>query len=87
MHFEADAAGKDDPTVLEIAANEGRILVSQDVRTMPRHFSDYVQRHPSPGLILVPQKLPSGAAIEELVLLWVASEDKEWVNQICYLPI
>lgn len=29
--FEVGAAGKDDPTVLQIAAREGRILVSHDV--------------------------------------------------------
>jgi len=58
---------------------EGRILVSHDVRTMPRYFQEFVHRQSSPGLILVPQKLALSAAIDELVLLWIASEDYEWL--------
>lgn len=85
--FEVGAAGQDDPTVLRIAAQQGRVLVSQDARTMPRHFYEFTQREASPGLILIPQKLALSIAIEELVLLWIASEDTEWVNRICYLPI
>lgn len=85
--FEVGAAGKDDLAVLQIAAEEGRILVSHDVRTMPRYFQEFIHRQSSPGLILVPQKLALGAAIDELLLLWIASEDNEWVNQIFYLPI
>jgi hypothetical protein len=85
--FEAGAAGKDDLTVLKIAAEKGCILVSHDVRTMPRYFPEFIHRQASPGLILVPQKLALSAAIEELVLLWIASESSEWVNQICYLPV
>jgi predicted nuclease of predicted toxin-antitoxin system len=33
--YEAHARGKDDPTVLQIAAEQNRILVSHDVRTIP----------------------------------------------------
>lgn len=85
--FEVGAAGKDDLTVLQIAADEGRVLVSHDLRTMPRYFHEFIHRQNSPGLILVPQKLALTAAIDELVLLWIASDDNEWANQICYLPV
>lgn len=81
------AVGKDDLTLLQIAADERRILVSHDVRTMPRYFHEFAQRLASPGLILIPQKLALSVAIEELVLLWTASEGNEWVNQVCYLPV
>jgi hypothetical protein len=79
--FEAGAA------ILKIAAEKGCILVSHDVRTMPRYFHEFIHRQASPGLILVPQKLALSAAIEELLLLWMASESNEWDNQICYLPV
>jgi Domain of unknown function (DUF5615) len=81
--FEAGIAGKDDLAVLRIAADDGRILVSHDGRTMPRHFRAFVGRQASPGLVLIPQTLALGRAIDDLVLLWLASEDKEWINQIC----
>jgi hypothetical protein len=29
----------------------------------------------------------SAAAIEELLIIWLASGAEEWVNQICYLPL
>ncbi|HUH61819.1 MAG TPA: DUF5615 family PIN-like protein [Terracidiphilus sp.] len=84
--FEVGAAGKDDATVLRIAAELGRILVTHDVRTMPACFQKLIGRQSSPGLILIPQRLALGTAIEELALLWTASEADEWTNQICYLP-
>jgi len=40
-----------DPEVLALAAREGRILVSHDRRTLPRHFREFVTSHHSPGLI------------------------------------
>jgi hypothetical protein len=35
---EAGLMGLDDPTVLALAASEGRLLVSHDRQTMPHHF-------------------------------------------------
>jgi len=37
---EANLEGLDDPVVLGIAAQEGRVLVSHDRRTMPYHFGE-----------------------------------------------
>jgi len=63
--------GLDDPRVLALAAEEGRVLVSHDVNTMPRHFRDFTQKQESPGLILIPQKGVSlKQAIDGLILIW-----------------
>ena len=85
--FEVGAAQRSDLTVLKIAAAEGRVLVSHDVRTMPRYFLEFTRQRSSPGLILVPQRLPISVTIDDLVLLWSASEDFEWVNRLLYLPV
>ena len=85
--YEAGAVGKDDPTVLQIAAEINRILVSHDVRTMPQHFLKFIAGKNSPGVILIPQKLPLSTAIEQLALIWLASEAEEWVNLIRFLPL
>ena len=37
----AGLEGIEDPEVLAIASREGRILVSHDYGTMPRHFRDF----------------------------------------------
>jgi Domain of unknown function (DUF5615) len=85
--FEVGASGASDPAVLQIAANEGCILVSHDFKTIPQHFHDFVRSQISPGVFLIPQRLALSIAIDELVMLWVASDAKEWVNQLCYLPL
>jgi predicted nuclease of predicted toxin-antitoxin system len=84
---DAGLTGMSDPAVLAFAASEGRVLVSHDRKTMPVHFSDFVQRSTSPGLLIVSQHLAVSAAAEELLLIWVASEAEEWINQVACLPL
>lgn len=55
--------GVADPDVLALAAAQDRVLVSHDLKTMPRHLGDFLQAHGfSPGLIIVPQHMPIGQA-------------------------
>lgn len=76
-----------DPDVLRTAANSGRILISHDYRTMPAHFATFCETRSSPGVILVPQDLDIGTAIEDLLLIWTVTEAREWVQQIGFLPV
>ena len=84
---EADLAGLADAEVLALASREGRVLITHDGKTMPRHFSDFVAIRPSPGVIIVPQRLPVSDVVEDLLMVWSASEAEEWTNRICYLPL
>jgi hypothetical protein len=83
----AGVIGLPDPDVLHRAAELGRILVSHDRKTMPAHFARFLDRRTSPGLILVPQGLDIGVAIENLLLIWAATEPAEWVDNIAFLPL
>ncbi len=85
----ADAGldGLKDPDVLRISADSGRILVSQDRRTMPAHFARYVNEAHSPGVILLREAIPIATAIEELVLIWSASEAEEWIGRLVWIPL
>jgi len=76
----------DDPDVLALAAREGRVLVSHDRKTMPKHFRDFIASQESPGVIIVSQKLPVGRAAELLHLLWSASEAEDYRNIVYDLP-
>jgi len=77
-----------DPQVLELSSARGRVLVTHDVRTMPEHFSDFLLADQScAGMILVPKKMPIGAAIDDLLLIWQVSEAEEWINQMRRLPL
>ncbi len=84
---QARLKGIEDPKVLALAATSERILVTHDRRTMPRHFADFIADRTSPGLLLIPQKIPVAIAAEELVLIWAVSEPGEWVDRICALPL
>jgi hypothetical protein len=66
---EVPLEGLPDELVLAVAAEQGRVLVSHDVSSMPDHFRDYVRHRGSPGLILVPQDLSIGRAIESILLI------------------
>ncbi len=84
---EAGLSDLDDLQVLALAAREGRILVSHDRKTMPRHFAGFIQSNTSPGLIIVSQRTDARAAIEELLMIWSASEAEEWTNNISTIPL
>jgi hypothetical protein len=83
----AGLRGVKDPQVLSLAAQEGRILVTHDQTTMPHHFAEFITQQVSAGVLIIPQHVPVAAAMEELILIWVASEAEEWVNRICFLPL
>jgi Domain of unknown function (DUF5615) len=84
---EAGLRGLPDSDVLARAAQENRILVSHDRRTMPAHFATFIQNHVSPGVFLIAQSLSVRTAIDELLLLWACSESEEWTNRIVDLPL
>ncbi len=78
--------GTPDDQVLAVAADEGRILVSHDLKTMPNHFAQFIPNRSSPGVIIVSQSLPIGEATYLLLLIWEASEAEEYINSIHRLP-
>ena len=73
--------------MLALAAHAGRVLVTHDRKTMPKHFAEFIGHTTSSGVIVIPQKLPVRAAIEDLLLIWTASEAEEWHNRIQVLPL
>ncbi len=83
----ADLAGLDDYKVLALAADDGRVLVTHDRKTMPHHFAKFIKARTGSGVIVIPQDLSISAAVDELLLIWTASEASEWLDRICYLPL
>lgn len=84
---QAGLKGLKDPEVLVLAAETDRVLVTHDVKTMPSHFARFLQSATSPGVLLVPQHLPIATVVEEILLLWSATEPSEWTNRIVWLPL
>lgn len=78
----------DDPTVLQWAAAQDRVLVTHDVKTIPGFAHARVAGgSPMPGVLLVPTSLPVASAIDELATIAEASEQAEWAGQVVYLPL
>lgn len=85
--FAAGLEGVKDPEVLAIAAQQRRILVSHDRKTMPSELAEFITINQSSGVIIVSRKLPIEVVIEELLLIWAASTAEEWVDRIAKLPL
>src|SRR6266478_8790778 len=84
---DAGISGLKDPDVLRLSAETGRVLVSQDRRTMPAHFAEYVSAANSSGVILLREAISIAVAIEEHVLISTASEAEEWINRLAWIPL
>jgi hypothetical protein len=77
-----------DAEVLAYAADQGFLVVSHDINTMPdAAYARMRAGQKMPGLLMVKQSDPVGPAIASLVLIWSASEAEEWENCVCFLPL
>ncbi|MBM3834136.1 MAG: hypothetical protein FJ403_12880 [Verrucomicrobia bacterium] len=85
---EVGLGSADDCDVLDYAANEGLIVVSHDVNTMPAAaFRRLENGKPMGGLFMVKQSDPIAPIIESLILTWSARTLQEWTNRVIFLPI
>ena len=74
--------GLSDLEVLAFAAAEGRVLVTHDLATMPDHFAIFVAAQPSPGLLVIRQKVSIRRGLEEIIHAWRDTEANDWINQL-----
>jgi hypothetical protein len=82
------AFGTSDPALLAFCALEKRLLVSLDRASMPDHVADYVAAGGSTaGVLLVTRRCSFRQLLDDLVLVWSATEAEEWRDTIQYLPL
>ena len=85
---DAGLSAADDPTILEWAAQNGRVLITHDVSTMTHFAYERVRAGKRmPGVFEISRKVPIGVAIEQIVLLAECSLEAEWEGQVRYLPL
>lgn len=77
--------GLSDPEVLALAAATGRVVISSDQNTMPRHFAEFIGAHESPGVIIVPQTVRISRAIEAIIVIWQDASYEELRNRLRWL--
>jgi hypothetical protein len=75
-----------DLEVLRIAAEDGRVLVSGDLRTMSVYFHGFAATRESPGVLLIPSSRSIGAAIEGLLFVWLNWTPDDFHNWVRWLP-
>lgn len=77
-----------DRVLLAWAAAHDTIVVTHDTTTMTRFANERVeQRERMPGVIVVPQWLGIGPAIDELLIILGASDAAEWFDRVVFLPL
>jgi predicted nuclease of predicted toxin-antitoxin system len=77
-----------DAEVLAYAADNGFIVVSHDVNTMPSAaYARMSSGQKILRLLMVKHSDPVGVIIVCLILIWSASEAAEWENHVCFLPL
>lgn len=81
-----DLHGVPDEQVLLLAANEKRVLVTHDRRTMPFHFQNFTANQDSFGVIIVSAQITIGQAAEWLHLIWETSSAEDYLNVLYYVP-
>jgi len=70
-------SGADDPTILQWAAEQGRVLLTHDVSTMTKHAYERLQNGQlMPGIFEVSRSCPIAQAIDDLLLLAECSTDE-----------
>lgn len=78
----------DDPTILEWAAADTRILLTHDRAIMPDFaYARVIAKRPMPGVFVVPDRMAVRQALDELLLIDTCSEQAEWIGLVVYLPL
>jgi Domain of unknown function (DUF5615) len=77
-----------DPIILEWAAQQGRVVVSVDTKTLAVAAWDRVTRGlPMPGVAILRTILSIGQAINELELVAIVGNPDDFRDQVIYLPM
>ena len=79
--------GADDAAILLWAEREGRILLTEDVHTMPGHLTAHLQagQH-SPGVFIVSVGCSIGQLVSNLELVAHAGNSADYADTITYVP-
>jgi len=80
--------GVEDTPLLAWAAAQNRVVVTHDLKTIPKYAYERVKTGQAmPGVIAVPDSIPIGQAIEELALVVECCQPSEIENLVMYLPL
>jgi predicted nuclease of predicted toxin-antitoxin system len=80
--------GLDDPTILEWAASEGRVIITRDPNTMTKHgYERLAAGLFMPGMIVITTQQVHRRIVEDILVWLEASSPEELASDIKYVPI
>lgn len=85
---QAGLRGAADAEILEWAAQQHRVVITQDAKTMPLEAYERLHKNlPVPGVVVVPKHLPLSVAIDDLETLMVYGEERDFEGRVLWLPL
>jgi hypothetical protein len=84
---DAQISGEDDTVVLDWATRNDRAVLTHDVCTMIPAMRELLRTSRGAPIVFVPDSLPDGLAIEEILLLDECSVADDWEAGVVYLPL
>jgi hypothetical protein len=83
-----EISGSDDPAVLAWATANGRTVLTHDLSTIIPAMHEQLRQFGSCSpIVLVPDSLPIGLVIEDILLLDECSVEPDWAQSVIYLPL
>ena len=77
-----------DPQLLQWLADEDRVLLTRDKRTIPDFVSERLNKDDYvAGVVIVKNKISIGTAIDELTFLIEVGEPEDFHYQVKYIPL
>jgi hypothetical protein len=83
----SEISGQADTIVLDWATSDGRVVLTHDVSTVIPAMREQLRTSSCAPIVFVPDSLPAGHAIEEILLLDECSVGSDWAAGVVYLPL
>jgi hypothetical protein len=84
----APPSGATDPEILQWCQENTFVLVTNNRKSMPQHLQDHLAKGQHvPGILELNPQMSIGDTIEELFLIWGASDADEYLDTLIYLPL
>jgi hypothetical protein len=84
---DARISGEDDILILDWATRNDRVVLTHDVSTMIPAMRELQPISRCAPIVFVPDSLPDGLAIDEILLLDECSIEDDWAAGVLYLPL
>jgi len=78
---------EEDSELIDWATKENRVILTHDINTFPKFaYAKIAKGEKTVGVLIVPQDMPIGEAINELEIIITCSLENEFENRVEYLP-